>query len=249
MAKKKVTKGKGTLAQRALGPAADAFGKEIVPAGRKAGAVAVRVSELLLRGIDSTVYGLERAGSWIKEAVSERLEGVSTEKIVQPESRIAVPALQALISSMDEELIREMFANLLAKDMNVDTKHLAHPSFVELIKQMTQSEAAIFSLLKLNKGSFKTSFNSKHVPMGRHDSPGGKIAYILPFVTLNFRDMEMLDAFVAISNLARLGLVDVVTNIKMARNGVGSSGSAELLMTPLGDRFAEVCVQDTDPRK
>jgi hypothetical protein len=73
--------------------------------------------------------------------MDQRLKGVPREKIVPPEPRIAVPALQALTYSLDDKLIRDMFANLLAADMNVDTKRDAHPAFVEIIKEMTPAEA------------------------------------------------------------------------------------------------------------
>jgi hypothetical protein len=59
-----------------------------------------------------------------------------------------VPALQALTYSLVEEAIREMFANLMAADMNSDRKGDVHPAFVELIKEMTPLEAQILRTLK-----------------------------------------------------------------------------------------------------
>lgn len=44
---------------------------------------------------------------------------------------------------MDSEELRNMYANLLAKAMNVDEKDKVHPAFVELIKQMAPREALI----------------------------------------------------------------------------------------------------------
>ena len=54
-----------------------------------------------------------------------------------------MPALQAISYSMDSEELRNMYANLLAKAMNVDEKDKVHPAFVELIKQMAPREALI----------------------------------------------------------------------------------------------------------
>ena len=65
-----------------------------------------------------------------------------------PNPRIAVPALQALTYSLDDELIREMFANLLAADMNAETKKDAHPAFVELIKEMTPADARVLKICR-----------------------------------------------------------------------------------------------------
>lgn len=48
---------------------------------------------------------------------------------------------------MNSKELRDMFANLLATAMNIDTKEQAHPSFVEVIKCMNPLEAIIFNKL------------------------------------------------------------------------------------------------------
>ena len=72
-----------------------------------------------------------------------KLRNIDHNKIVTPEAYVAVPALQAISYSMDSEELRNMYANLLAKAMNVDEKDKVHPAFVELIKQMAPQEALI----------------------------------------------------------------------------------------------------------
>jgi len=136
-------KGIDEAAGKALNPAAEEFGKEIVPLGKRTGQITNRVGTLLIRALEPLVYGLEKAGDWIEKAVTERLRDVPEGKIVPPNPRIAVLAMQALTYSMGDELIREMFANLLAADMNADKKGAAHPAFVELIKEMTPADARL----------------------------------------------------------------------------------------------------------
>jgi hypothetical protein len=84
---------------------------------------------MLVSGLEKSVYGLEQIGAWIQKRVSERLKDVPPDQIVEPDARIAVPATQALIYSMNDELIREMFASLLAADMNAATKEKGASSF------------------------------------------------------------------------------------------------------------------------
>lgn len=55
-----------------------------------------------------------------------------------PEAYVAVPALQAISYSMNSEELRNMYANLLAKAIDIDEKDKVHPAFVELIKQFHQ---------------------------------------------------------------------------------------------------------------
>src|ERR1700737_1716649 len=100
MAKRKKSKprsGKGTVAQRALGPAADKFGRAIAPLGKEAGEVSVKVGRILLSAIEGMVWGLDRIGEWLGAAIWARLKDTPKEKIVEPNPRIAVPAVQALV--------------------------------------------------------------------------------------------------------------------------------------------------------
>jgi hypothetical protein len=81
--------------------------------------------------------------------LEKKLENISEEKIVAPPSYIAVPALQAISYSADSQALRELFANLLATSMNVDTRTNAHPAFIEIIKQLSPMEAKILKETKL----------------------------------------------------------------------------------------------------
>src|SRR5438046_196384 len=104
------------VTQKAFGRAAEKFGKEIEPLGERVGQVTNLVGTKLINLVEGLVTGLEKIGNWLRDAVAERLKDVPPEKITEPSPRIAVPAVQALVYSMDEELIREMYANLLAAD-------------------------------------------------------------------------------------------------------------------------------------
>lgn len=80
-----------------------------------------------------------------KKLLEHKLQNVEPEKIVTPEAYVAVPAIQAISYSMDSEELRNLYANLLAKAMNSDTKDSVHPSFVDMIKQMSPLDAKIFN--------------------------------------------------------------------------------------------------------
>ena len=82
-----------------------------------------------------------------EKLIAQRLMNVPPEKITTPEAYVAVPAIQAISYSMDSEELRNLYANLLAKSMNIDTKDNVHPSFVEIIKQLSPIDANIFSLI------------------------------------------------------------------------------------------------------
>lgn len=83
----------GKLAERAVGPAADEFGKAVAPLGERAGKLTVYVGDKLLGMLEASVFGLERVAEWVKAEVSKRLKDVPEEKITEPNPRIAVPAV------------------------------------------------------------------------------------------------------------------------------------------------------------
>lgn len=82
-----------------------------------------------------------------EKLLAKKLEHVSENKIVTPEAYVAVPAIQAISYSMNSEELRNLYANLLAKAMNSDTKDLVHPSFVEIIKQMSPIDSLVFKTI------------------------------------------------------------------------------------------------------
>lgn len=83
----------------------------------------------------------------IEKLLYHKLENVEPEKIVTPETYVAIPAIQAISYSMDSETLRNLYANLLANSMNIDMKPFVHPAFVEIIKQLSPVDANVFSLI------------------------------------------------------------------------------------------------------
>lgn len=85
-----------------------------------------------------------------KKLLEEKLKSVSLELIETPEPHIAVPAMQYISYCMNNEELRDMYANLLANSMNKIVKNGVHPSFVEIIKQLCPDEAKILRYIYKN---------------------------------------------------------------------------------------------------
>lgn len=82
-------------------------------------------------------YNIERT----KELLAIELQNISPSNIVPPEPYVAVPAIQAISYCMDSEELRTMYAKLLARSMDIDTKDKVHPAIVEIIKQLSPLDA------------------------------------------------------------------------------------------------------------
>ena len=107
---------------------------------------------------------------------------------------------------MDSDELRELYANLLAKSMNKNTKSAVHPAFVEIIKQMSPNDAAYFRLL--------TSTKIKMIA----DIKGyTQCDEIYDFIKRNanfFSDSFTEDLInISIDNLSRLGLIEISSQL------------------------------------
>lgn len=135
-----------------------------------------------------------------EKLLAKKLEHVGEEKIVTPEAYVAVPAIQAISYSMDSEELRNLYANLLAKAMNSDTKDSVHPSFVDMIKQMSPTDAIIFSKIIANPIRPLISIMI--------DKPnGGQSIFVenCSWIT----DTSLARCRTAFDNLSRLGLIQI----------------------------------------
>ncbi|MCI8374838.1 MAG: DUF4393 domain-containing protein [Lachnospiraceae bacterium] len=162
---------------------------------------------LIPRAINAALIPLRQ---WISEReyklaeteklLAQKLEHVEEDKIVTPEAYVAVPAIQAISYSMNSEELRNLYANLLAKAMNSDTKDRVHPSFVEMIKQMSPNDAIIFSKIITSPIRPLITINVKSSKGGAHS-----FAENCSWIS-NFSLTECRTSF---DNLSRLGLIQI----------------------------------------
>ncbi len=93
--------------------------------------------------------------------LNAKLIQIEAEKIGDIHPEIAVPVLRKLEYTQNEELA-ELFLNLLTTAANIDTAHLAHPSFVNIISNISPDEAKILNHLKINGPLCYVSINSNN---------------------------------------------------------------------------------------
>lgn len=89
--------------------------------------------------VEETKYNFERT----KQLLAEKMKTVPVENIVPPNNYVAIPALQYISYCMDNDELRDMYANLLSNSMNNVVKNDVHPGFVEIIKQLCPDEAKL----------------------------------------------------------------------------------------------------------
>ncbi len=75
--------------------------------------------------------------------IEKTINKVPQNKLVAPDIIIASQILEHVKYVFTEDILVEMFSNLLASDMNIDSKNKIHPSFVDTLSKMNALDAKI----------------------------------------------------------------------------------------------------------
>lgn len=190
--------------------------------------------------------------------IQERVAKIPEERLQLPPLMIYGPTVQALGYTVEEPELRSMFANLLAISMDSENFHLAHPAYVEIIKQICPDEAKILRLL-----SEKHHDVIAHVKYHENSNQKGFTYLIKNISTLAVRANcdRVQKGPIYLTNLQRLGLVDIPVNWwysddslynelfewfdawKMSyREGEVTLEKSTIRLTSLGADFVRVCI-------
>lgn len=174
------------------------------PTGQLAGLVP-RAIKAALAPVEKWVLQQEYNVAETQKLLEIKLQNITPASITPPEPHIAVPALQYISYCMDNEELRDMYANLLANSMNSVVKNGVHPGFVEIIKQLSPDEAKFLKYMKTN-----TSIPTISLRYAYNDYKKGGVNAIQEFTNVpalaNCEQINNGEQY--IDNLVRLGLVE-----------------------------------------
>ena len=171
------------------------------PTGELVGLVP-RAIRAALAPVEKWVLEREYNVAETKKLLEEKLKNIPPEQIEAPEVHIAVPALQYISYCMDNDELRDMYANLLANSMNKVVKNGVHPGFVEIIKQLCPDEAKFLKYMMHHNRVPTIGINYKK-------DDGSEINVIKDFSLVpKLSGCERInDSEKYIDNLVRLGLL------------------------------------------
>lgn len=188
---------------KAIKTVPDLYDDALKPTAQESGdvlAIVPRTIKAALAPLRQWIAQKEYNVAETEKLLAKKLENIDTEKIVTPESYVAVPAIQAISYSMDSEELRNLYANLLAKSMNVDTKNFVHPSFVEIIKQLSPLDAKV--LKAIMEREVNPCINL------RYENPQGTYNSIMTNVTdFHFASQALIS--ISIDNLQKQNLIHI----------------------------------------
>lgn len=220
------------LYKDALQPTAKQIGKTL-----ETGSKAVN---MLLAPVSGMVWGYEKIKTYLEPILEEKLKIFIESKLKAPEPHIVVPAMVALSYSYKSDELREMYTNLIATSMVSDYSDLAHPSFVEIIKQLNPLDAQIFK--EITSSSSGTPILKIRLATGPTHTANLKLE-LTPEGSTLFSPLAIFSSsqnsnYIATSleNLRRLNLIDI---------SYSSQYTNQELYKPLEDHsFVQRCKSD-----
>lgn len=115
--------------------------------------IGARFSPMMYEYIQNAEYKKKE----IDIKLQKKYENILEENRVNPRMNILGPAVDILKYNLDEEHIKEIFINLLSNEMNKDKQDKVLPSYIEIVKQLSSSDANL--LKKLYEAYKKNKMN------------------------------------------------------------------------------------------
>jgi hypothetical protein len=146
----------------------------------------------------------------LEKAILEKLAKIPAEKLIQPKLYMTANLLEAATFAVEEPVLANMFAGLLASSMNADKQGEVHPAFIEILKQLSPLDAK--TLQNFAGMQVIAAVNYDFFP---NIASGGRISMHKNITSLIIENANEMDIAKSVENLSRLGLVDIDFSLKL----------------------------------
>lgn len=198
-----------------------------------------------------------------RKELEDSIKQIPPEKVTEPSIQVTAQALENSKYCVEEEELRHMFTSLISNSMNTDFSSNVHPSFAEILKQMSSLDAKILRL-------FKTKDNiSIGLPVCQYclnlDDPSS-FTPLPDHIFFELPDVDFHLCSMSLSSLSRLGIVSISYLSRLTAPNTYEKFSTHpfyldlkehlpepltlsirkgsVTLTPLGLSFVKVCVPD-----
>lgn len=152
----------------------------------------------------------------LKKSLEEKTEAIPLKNRVEPNTQIICQALDDSKYCVEDEDIREMFANLITSTMDSRFSKTVHPSFSLILKQMSSTDAKF--LLKFRTSNQLPICNIKEDYL---ESDAQLTLFSDYYVEqIDHSEQTIYDNAFTISTLRRLGLINVTYSRYLAANNI-----------------------------
>ncbi|MCD7863586.1 MAG: DUF4393 domain-containing protein [Lachnospiraceae bacterium] len=194
-----------------------------------------------------------------KAELDEAISTIPLEKKIEPSVQITAQALENSKYCVEEPELRSMFSTLIANSMNADYNQKIHPSFAEIIKQMSPLDAKVLRMFKHTNAAGLPLCNFRLV------ADNGGYYELSEKILLNTTLDNAIPYSQALSSLERLGLLSISSDVYLNNDAYYEKfkehplyaiyqkqfpskridiNKGKVAPTLLGRSFIEVCVPD-----
>ena len=190
--------------------------------------------------------------------LNQAVDRIPEKDKVEPSIQVTAQALENSKYCISSESLRKMFVKLISGSMDKRCEPFVHPSFPEIIKQMSEQDAIFLKFMKSNS---KIAIAN----IGMSIPSGGFVDLYTDVCAAKPENMSDNDCVSAISSLKRAGLIDVtyaqhftsesyyepLKNHPYYKSLEGTSSEqikihfqkGQCYLTKLGSDFATACIE------
>jgi hypothetical protein len=252
-----------TVYEDALQPVAKEIGKTLGIIGKTV--------NIALTPVSAMIWGYDKISNYLSSSLEKKFtaKNIPPENIISPDPLIAGPLINNFRFLGNKESLRDMYTNLLATSMNKETASIAHPCFVEIIKQLSSDEAKIMkldikhhvlnqcivSIIATREGSLGIHTVRQHVSYVPRDA-GCEYPDSFPTYVANLTRLGLL-SFTYEKYLTYKSCYEAIEQMPLVKNYFAAINSSEryqsenykpgiqkgmLQLTPLGEQFQKACI-------
>lgn len=140
-----------------------------------------------------------------KDKLYSKIENIPSEDLIEPNISIVGPAIESSKYFFNEEYYQDMFTNLIAASCDIKQKNKVHPSYVDIIKQLSPLDAKVLNLFK-----YHNTYPIANLKAINNDNTVTPVTILLcDFKEKNkeFSYDEFVEVSFSIDNLIRLNLI------------------------------------------
>lgn len=187
-------------------PDAKAAGKALAKSFR----TVTETVNVVLLPLAAVNFGVARAKAYFQEQfqgdLSDATKDIAAEKLIEPRASVVGPAMQGLAYSHEEQDLKQLFLALIASSMNDDTAAAVHPSYVEIIKQLSNNEARLLDAFLRHDGVVLVA----QVRQSQHPAPDQIVKNHIALIQDGKGELAIYpELSLWITNWIRLGLFEV----------------------------------------
>ncbi|ALF55792.1 hypothetical protein ACX27_27760 [Nostoc piscinale CENA21] len=228
-------------------PLSDIYKDLAQPAAKQVGGAlesTAKVARLLLAPIE---YLAAQSDRW-QRYLTRIAEQVPEERRIEAHPQVAGPVLEGLRYVDENNVIADLFINLLARAIDRDRVSEAHPAFASIISQLSSDEAQIIFWLRKKRFLYRqyAAFNSEQKTFSakqviENEFPTNKLIFPENFAVY----MDHLHSL-NLAGIWQQGNQEPIFEGEAAiQTGVNITSYAQL--TSFGSMFAQACVPEKLP--